>query len=82
MRGEFTIALTAVALAAAQIGLTATAGERGLTLEQARYIIASSGFNPGTVRSLGDAGRYMLRSVSVAGGGHDFVIRVRVDRLD
>lgn len=83
---DLIFALGGAAVGAVWIGLlaayTAAASGRGLTLVQARELVAASGFNPGTVRQLGDAGRYALRAVSVTGGGQDFTIRVRVERLD
>ena len=72
-------------LAIIAVGATTVAlgdNQRGLSIEQARYLVAASGFTPGTVRQFGDSGRFVLRSVSVTGGGQDFLIRVRIAPLD
>ena len=71
-----------IALAIVLLGSATEAGPRGLTIEQARYLVSASGFNPGTVRQIGEAGRFVLRSVSVTGGGQEFDIRVRIAPLD
>lgn len=63
---------------------TLAAGEgRELTVDQARQIVAGAGLNPGTVRQIGDLGRYALRSVEVDRGHRpgEFIIRVRVEAL-
>ena len=60
------------------------AGVRDLTVEQVRYLLSATGFNPGTVRMLGDAGRYELRSVLVESGSHhnEFLVKVRIDPVN
>jgi hypothetical protein len=55
---------------------------RDLTAEQARSVLASAGINPGTVRQVGDMGRFMLRSVDVTKHGPgDFNVRLRIEAL-
>jgi hypothetical protein len=56
---------------------------RDLTAEQARSVLASAGINPGTVRQIGDMGRFALRSVDVAHGRErgEFVVRIKIEAL-
>ncbi len=56
---------------------------RDLTAEQARSVLASAGINPGTVRQVGDMGRFMLRSVEVTHGRGlgEFVVRIKIEAL-
>ena len=63
---------------------SSAAGVRDLTVDQVRYLISASGFNPGTVRMLGDSGRYELRSVLVEPGSHhnEFLVKVRIDPVN
>ena len=75
--------ISRVALALALLGSATEAGPRGLTVDEVRYLISASGFNPGTVRQLGENGRYVLRSVAVEPGHQhgEFVVRIKVDPI-
>ena len=63
---------------------SSAAGVRDLTVDQVRYLLSATGFNPGTVRMIGDAGRYELRSVLVESGTHhnEFVVKVRIEPVN
>lgn len=53
-----------------------------LTPNHVQAIFAARGANPGAVFMLGDAGRYVLRSLSVSGGANgEFAIHIKVDKL-
>lgn len=55
---------------------------RELTAEQARSVLASAGINPGTVRQVGDMGRFELLSVDVTKRGRgEFLVRIRIGAL-
>ncbi|HEV3312199.1 MAG TPA: hypothetical protein VG815_16940 [Chloroflexota bacterium] len=52
---------------------------RDLTAEQARSVLASVGINPGTIRQVGDMGRFELLSVDVAKRGRgEFLVRIKI----
>jgi hypothetical protein len=57
-----------------------SAGQRDLTVDEVRYLIAASGFNPGTIKQIGELGQYQLKSVLVEGGKQhgEYLIRIQV----
>lgn len=63
--------------------VVASGQSRDLTAEQARSVLSGAGINPGTVRQIGDMGRYMLRSVDVTHGRErgEFMVRIRIEWL-
>jgi len=69
-----------LALLAATPALHRALGQsRDLTAEQARSVLASAGINPGTVRQVGDMGRFELLSVGVTKRGRgEFVVRIKI----
>lgn len=53
-----------------------------LTPGHVQAIFAAKGANPGAVFIFGNAGRYVLRSLTVSGGANgEFDIRVKVDKV-
>ena len=78
------IVCSVVLLLIIAVGLMQAHGQsRDLTAEQARNVLAVAGINPGTVRQIGDMGRYMLRSVDVTHGRErgEFMVRIRIEAL-
>ncbi len=61
----------------------AFAQSRDLTAEQARGVLALAGINPGTVRQVGDLGRFALRSVAVrhGAGRGKFIVLITIEAV-
>ena len=63
---------------AAAVGLASPASAAELTAPQVRQVLAQAGFNPGTSRSLGELGVYVLRSVDVVPGARPGEYNVKI----
>lgn len=75
----FLVALALISPVAAMAGDISPA----LTPGHVQAIFSARGANPGAVFVLGDAGRYVLRSLSVSGGHNgEFEIHIKVDKAE
>lgn len=65
---------------AAATGLASPASAADLSASQVRQVLAQAGLNPGTSRSLGELGVYMLRSVDVVPGAQqgEFIVKIKI----